>query len=107
MNKKLDFLSNIRHVIQMNGSQFDFNQSESFHMCPSEDSFGRARGNWTPRKNISTIMVEKTSLQTQIVNETSALPEEPPRKLFYFLKETGALKERAEYSLWIFPLENS
>ena len=75
-------------------------------MCPSEDSLSHARGNWTPRKNISTIMDEKTNLQTQIVNETPAQPEEPPRKLFYFLEETGVLKERAEYSLWIFPLDN-
>ena len=75
-------------------------------MGSSEDSFGQARGNWTPRKNISTIMDEKTNPQTQIVNETPAEPEAPPRILFYFLKETGVLKERAEYSLWIFPPDN-
>lgn len=72
-------------------------------MNQSEDSFSRARSSWTPRKNISTIMDEKTNLQTQIVNEEAASLAEIPRKLFYFLDETGVLKERAEYSLWIFP----
>lgn len=50
-------------------------------------------------------MDEKTNMQTHIVNETTTtLPVEAiPRKLFYVIKETGILKQRAEYSLWIFP----
>lgn len=89
--------------LQIYGSSLNIPpQCESYH---SDDSFGLARGNLTPLKNISTIMDEKTNMQTHIVNETATtLPvEATPRKLFYFIKETGVLKQRAEYSLWIFP----
>ncbi len=51
-------------------------------------------------------MDEKTNLQTLIVNEEPLKEEEPPQKLFYFLEEKGILKERAEYSLWIFAPEH-
>lgn len=86
----------------MYGSSFNIpHPCESYH---SEDSFGLARANLTPLKNISTIMDEKTNMQTHVVNETiTTLPGEAvPRKLFFVLKETGVLKQRAEYSLWIF-----
>ncbi|XP_065204837.1 voltage-dependent T-type calcium channel subunit alpha-1H-like isoform X2 [Planococcus citri] len=71
----------------------------------SED---KSKGSWSQgqRKHISTILDDKTNLQTRLVNEEQAPVEEVPRKLFYFLKETGVLKERAEYSLWIFPPEH-
>lgn len=86
----------------MYGSSFNIpHPCESYH---SEYSFGLARANLTPLKNISTIMDEKTNMQTHVVNETiTTLPGEAvPRKLFFVLKETGVLKQRAEYSLWIF-----
>lgn len=84
---------------QVHGSQVNI-----AHQCePVED---KSKDSWAQRKHISTIIDEKTNLQTRLVNEETHPIEEIPRKLFYFLKETGALKERAEYSLWIFPPEH-
>lgn len=52
-------------------------------------------------------MDEQTSPQTKVVEDESLIPPiQAPRKIFYFFEETGFLKDRAEYSLWLFHPEN-